>query len=89
MLENLKKASSMEKENGRNRQTHMCHATLMKVTTLTIERTDTEYFLGRVATSTKEIIKMMSVTAMERCSGQTAQSTRASGGKGFSMGSER
>jgi hypothetical protein len=63
--------------------------THMRVSIIWIRNMAMEYFHGSLAICTKETTRMMRETAMERCTGPMAQSTRESGGKDASMDSER
>jgi hypothetical protein len=59
--------------------------THMRVSIIWIKSTATEYFHGSQGICTKEITKMTRGTDTERCTGQTGQSTKESGGKAANM----
>ena len=76
--------SNMEKESGKSdlmTRTVTCMRARMKM----IRKTVLACSLGSRAIITRDVIKMTSATATERCTGKMARDTRASGIKAFKM----
>ena len=61
------------------------NATATKVTTTLTKSTATGYSSGLVVMFTKENIKTMNETGMERCTGQMEAVTRVNGSEAFNM----